>query len=177
MPVILSRTSRGDAHELIAANIASRAYHAPWLAPFTDMVGFEEWFAKHVTGPNIGFLARDQETRAIVGVVNLSDIVMGVFKSAYLGYYGMAAFARRGLMTEAVRQALRYGFDELGLHRVEANIQPENAASIALVRRLGFRQEGFSPEYLFINGDWQDCARWALLARELDPGAEAAGLS
>ena len=167
MPVILSRISRADADELIAANVASRAHHAPWLAPFTDMAGFEEWFARRVTGPNVGLLAREKESGGIVGVVNFSEIVLGVFRNAYLGYYGMAAFAGRGLMTMAVRQALRYGFDELGLHRVEANIQPGNAASIALVRRIGFRQEGLSPEYLFINGAWADCERWALLAPEL----------
>jgi ribosomal-protein-alanine N-acetyltransferase len=167
MTITLSRTTRADAGDLIAANIASRAYHAPWLQPFTDMAGFEEWYAKRVTGPNVGLLAREEKTGGIVGVVNLSEIVMGVFKSAYLGYYGMAAFAGRGLMTAAVRQAVWYGFTELGLHRVEANIQPGNTASIALARRIGFRREGFSPEYLFINGAWADCERWALLAREL----------
>jgi ribosomal-protein-alanine N-acetyltransferase len=170
MLISLALITRADAAELIAGNIASRAYHAPWLQPFTDMAGFEEWYAKRLTGPNVGLLAREMESGGIVGVVNLSEIVMGVFKSAYLGYYGMAAFAGRGLMTEAVRQAVRYGFAELGLHRVEANIQPGNAGSIALVKRIGFRQEGFSPEYLFVNGGWQDCERWALLAWELPAG-------
>jgi ribosomal-protein-alanine N-acetyltransferase len=69
-------------------------------------------------------------------------------------------------MTEAVRQALAYAFDEVGLHRLEANIQPGNARSIALVRRLGFRLEGFSPRYLKIDGEWRDHERWAMLADE-----------
>jgi ribosomal-protein-alanine N-acetyltransferase len=89
-------------------------------------------------------------------------------QSAYLGYYGMSNFARTGLMTEALRAAVAYAFSELGLHRVEANIQPGNTASTALVRRLGFKQEGLSPRYLRINGEWRDHERWALLADMLD---------
>ncbi|VWB80544.1 phosphinothricin acetyltransferase [Burkholderia metallica] len=67
-------------------------------------------------------------------------------------------------MTDAMRAAIGVAFDELGLHRVEANIQPGNHASIALVRRLGFTKEGFSPRYLRIGGEWRDHERWALLA-------------
>jgi [ribosomal protein S5]-alanine N-acetyltransferase len=67
-------------------------------------------------------------------------------------------------MTEALRAAVSHAFGDLGLHRLEANIQPGNVASIALVRRLGFQKEGFSPRYLRINGQWRDHERWALLA-------------
>ena len=98
--------------------------------------------------------------------MNFSQIFRKGFQNAYLGYYGMVAFAGRGLMTEAVRLATRYAFDELGLHRLEANVQPANTASIALIRRVGFRKEGFSPRYLRINGVWCDHERWALLADE-----------
>ena len=87
---------------------------------------------------------RARTSGAVVGVVNLNEIVGGVFQSAYLGYYGMAAFSRTGLMTEALRAAIGVAFGELGLHRLEANIQPGNHASIALVRRLGFTKEGFA---------------------------------
>ena len=71
------------------------------------------------------------------------------------------------LMTEAVRLAAAHAFGVLGLHRLEANIQPENLRSIALVKRLGFRLEGFSPRYLRIGGEWRDHERWALLAEEV----------
>jgi ribosomal-protein-alanine N-acetyltransferase len=167
-PKILIRPlARDDASELIAGHLASQSYHAPWAKPFTDAAGFEARYAKQVTGGYVILVARDAASHRIVGVVTISEIVLGVLQGGYLGYYGMAEFARRGLMTEAVRQAARYAFTELGLHRLEANIQPENTASIALVRRLGFRKEGFSPEYLFIDGAWRDCERWALLAWEL----------
>jgi ribosomal-protein-alanine N-acetyltransferase len=116
-----------------------------------------------VGGPNVSLIAREAASNGIVGVVNISEIAMGAFQSAYLGYYGMAQFGGKGLMTEALRTAIAFAFDELGLHRLEANIQPGNAASIALVRRLGFRQEGYSERYLKINGEWRDHERWALL--------------
>ncbi len=98
----------------------------------------------------------------LAGVINVSEIVRGPFQSAYLGYYAFAPHAGRGYMTEGLAQALRWIFGELRLHRVEANIQPGNAASRALARRLGFRREGLSPRYLKVGGRWRDHERWAL---------------
>jgi len=160
----IHRVIRADAAELIAANLASQDYHLPWVTSFTDQTGFDSWFARGLTGPNIGLVAREVASNNVVGVVNINEIVAGAFQSAYLGYYGMLNFARTGLMTEALRAAVGYAFNELGLHRLEANIQPRDTASIALVRRLGFRQEGLSPRYLRINGEWRDHERWALLS-------------
>jgi ribosomal-protein-alanine N-acetyltransferase len=166
--VSIALATRSDVTELIEANVASRAHHAPWTQPFTDREGFEEWFGGLITGANVGMVARDAQSSGIVGVINLSQIFRKGFQNAYLGYYGMVAFARRGLMTEAVRLATRYAFDEVGLHRLEANIQPGNVASIALAKRVGFRKEGFSRRYLQINGIWCDHERWALLADDGD---------
>jgi len=156
-----------DAVDLIQANIENQRFHAPWVEPFTDMDGFERWFSGLGSGQAVGMIARDTQTNGIVGVTNLSQIFRKGFQNAYLGFYGMAGYARRGLMAEAVRLTALYAFGDLGLHRLEANIQPENAASIALVRRVGFRREGFSPRYLQIGGVWRDHERWALLADEL----------
>ena len=69
-------------------------------------------------------------------------------------------------MKEGMTQVIRYAFDELGLHRLEANIQPGNEASIALARSVGFEYEGFSPRFLRINGEWCDHERWAVLAAD-----------
>lgn len=162
----LSRVTRADAADLIAANRANQSYHLPWVASFTDDAGFDAWFGRGLTGPNVNLIAREAASSRVVGVVNINEIVGGVFQSAYLGYYGMQEFSRKGLMTQALRAAIRFAFGDLGLHRLEANIQPENRASIALVQRLGFRQEGFSPRYLHIGGEWRDHERWALLADE-----------
>ncbi|MDF3084694.1 GNAT family N-acetyltransferase [Burkholderia sola] len=165
--ILLNRVARSDAADLIAGNRASRSHHLPWVDSFIDQAGFDQWFARCLTGPNVGFVARERASGAVVGVVNLNEIVGGVFQSAYLAYYGMADFSREGLMTDALRAAIDVAFGELGLHRLEANIQPGNHASIALVRRLGFRQEGFSPRYLRIGGEWRDHERWALLADDV----------
>jgi ribosomal-protein-alanine N-acetyltransferase len=160
----IHRVTRTDAAELIAANLANQDYHLPWVTSFTDQTGFDNWFARGLTGPNVGLVAREATSNKVVGVININEIVAGAFQSAYLGYYGMLNFARTGLMTEALRAAVGYAFSELGLHRLEANIQPGNTGSIALVRRVGFKQEGLSPSYLRINGEWRDHERWALLA-------------
>ena len=102
----------------------------------------------------------------LVGVVTVSEIVRGQFQNAYLGYYVFESFRRRGLMTAAVALVVTKAFRKLRLHRVEANIQPANVASIRLVRRLGFRKEGLSRRYLKINGKWRDHERWAVTREE-----------
>jgi ribosomal-protein-alanine N-acetyltransferase len=100
---------------------------------------------------------------AIVGVFTLSQIVRGMFHSAYLGYYAEQPYSAQGYMTDGMRLLVRHIFTKMRLHRVEANVQPENAASIALVKRSGFRLEGFSPRYLKVAGRWRDHQRWAIL--------------
>ena len=155
-----------DAAELVAANLASIDLHEPWVSPCRDHASFLGYLNRCDGDRSIGFIARERASGKIVGVVNLSEVVRGFFQSAYMGYYGMAGLNGRGLMGEAVRLVVTHAFGELGLHRVEANIQPGNERSRALVRRLGFRQEGFSPRYLKINGEWRDHERWAVLADE-----------
>jgi ribosomal-protein-alanine N-acetyltransferase len=162
--VVVRRVRRADAAELIALNRENVAYHAPWEKGFTDQARFDAWFERGLTGPHVSLIAREAATNDIVGVINLNEIVMRVFRSAYVGYWGYAHTGGRGLMTETLQIAVRVAFDELGLHRVEANIQPGNTRSIALVKRAGFTKEGFSPAYLFLDGAWRDHERWALLA-------------
>ena len=111
-----------------------------------------------------------EEDGAIAGVYNISQIFYGPLRSAYLGYYGFEPFAGRGYMREGLQLALRHAFGPMGLHRLEANIQPENRPSIALVSGAGFRLEGLSPRYLKIAGRWRDHERWAILAEEFHPG-------
>jgi len=102
----------------------------------------------------------------IIGVANLRQIFYGVFQNAYLGYYVDVNFAGQGLMSEGIQLVINYAFHTLGLHRIEANMQPGNIASINLVKRLGFTKEGFSRRYLKINQEWCDHERWALTAED-----------
>ena len=98
--------------------------------------------------------------------MSLSQIFRAGFQNAYLCYYVGAGYASHGYMTEALELLLNYAFRQLKLHRLEANIQPGNVASIALVKRAEFRKEGYSPRYLKISGRWQDHERWAILAED-----------
>ena len=77
-------------------------------------------------------------------------------------------------MHDGLRLVLRFAFGPLGLHRLEANIQPGNESSVALVRGAGFRLEGYSRRYLKIAGRWRDHERWAILA-DRARGAEGSG--
>jgi ribosomal-protein-alanine N-acetyltransferase len=164
--LLIERVQDCDGEALIAANRASVALHEPWVSPCRDRAGFETYLASCDGQRKIGFIARDRENGQIVGVVNISEIIRGPLQSAFLGYFGTEHFQGRGLMREALAWAIGHAFTVLDLHRLEANIQPGNAASLALVQRLGFRREGFSPRYLKIGGEWRDHERWALLTED-----------
>ena len=107
----------------------------------------------------------------LAGVINLNEIVRGLFQSAYLGCYAFLPHVGRGYMGEGLLLILHRAFGEMRLHRLEANIQPDNKASLAFFRRAGFRREGYSPRYLKIGGRWRDHERWALLAEEWREGS------
>jgi ribosomal-protein-alanine N-acetyltransferase len=101
------------------------------------------------------------------GVINITNVVLGPFRSGYLEYYVFAGFERQGIMSKGLIAVVRHAFQKLKLHRLEANIQPANLASIALVRGCGFVREGYSPRYLKIRGRWRDHERWALVASQM----------
>ena len=136
--------------------------HRGWVTPPTDAQAFAEWMRRCRQSAVQCFLVCRLDDGAIVGVFTLSQIVRRLFQSAYLGYYAHEPYASRGYMMEGMWLVLRHTFTTVKLHRVEANIQPENSASIALVKRSGFRLEGFPPRYLKIAGRWRDHQRWAM---------------
>ena len=112
-----------------------------------------------------GLLVIDRASNAIAGCFNINNIVRGSLLSASLGYYVTAHFAGRGYMREGLRLVVEHAFSHLGLHRLEANIQPENTRSIELVKRCGFAKEGVSPRFLFLDGAWRDHERWTRIDR------------
>jgi ribosomal-protein-alanine N-acetyltransferase len=162
--VALRTPTLADQDEFIARMRASRAVHRPWIAMPETPERYAQYVARAQDSRSAMFLACRVEDGAIVGFLNISEIVRGSLKGAFLGYGGVAEFAGQGYMTEAMRLVLREAFTRLGLHRLEANIQPENLPSIALAKRCGFELEGFSPRYLKIGGRWRDHERWAIRA-------------
>ena len=163
--VFLRQPAASDETELVALTRASRRLHHPWVSPPLDGVSFQMFLAR-ARRPNALALLACGGGGAILGVFSLSEIVRGALQGAYLSYYVGAPYARQGYMTEGMELLLRHAFRNLRLHRLEANIQPGNVASIALVKRCGFALEGFSPRYLKIRNRWRDHERWALLAED-----------
>lgn len=164
--VFLRAPSERDAAEFMALSRASARFHRGLVSPPTQSQQFADYLERCRRADSASFLICRTEDGAIAGAINLSQIFRSRFQNAYLGYYIGAPYAGRAYMTEALRLMLRYAFDELKLHRLEANIQPQNHASIALVKRAGFSREGFSRRYLKICGRWRDHERWAIIAED-----------
>jgi ribosomal-protein-alanine N-acetyltransferase len=162
--VYLRPPTARDRDEFIALMRVSRSFHRPWATAPTDDERFAAYLADSRRPDFEAMLLCRQDDLAILGFFNLSQIVRRSLQSAYLGYAAGQPYAGQGYMREGIQLVLRYGFGELKLHRIEANIQPGNHASIALARGAGFRREGFSPRYLKIAGRWRDHERWAMLA-------------
>ncbi|MEV6394293.1 GNAT family protein [Streptomyces sp. NPDC051907] len=154
-----------DGDEFTALAAESIAHHRPWLFPPLTAETYADYAARVIEEPNkAGFLVCERASGRIAGFVTVNDMVAGAFQSGAIAYGAFAHAVGRGLMGEGLGLVMRQAFGPLGLHRLEANIQPRNAASIALVRRAGFRLEGFSPDMLFIDGAWRDHERWAITA-------------
>ncbi|GAB1261749.1 GNAT family N-acetyltransferase [Aurantivibrio plasticivorans] len=134
----------------------SKELHLPWSYPPQDI-------KKCLNEEERYFLCLDDD-QTIVGTFNISGIVRGYFQSAYLGYEVFSPFQGKGYMREGLALLIDEAFGPLNLHRLEANIQPGNTASIKLVEGAGFTKEGFSKAYLNIGcKGWQDHERWALV--------------
>ena len=106
----------------------------------------------------------------LAGQLNVSSITWGSLSSATIGYWVGERFAGKSITPTAVALATDYCFYQLGLHRMEICIRPENAASLRVVEKLGFRYEGLRRRYIHINGDWRDHFCFGLVAEELPHG-------
>lgn len=151
-----------DQDEFVNLVAASRDLHHPWMFLPDNPRDFQVYAARfdHVNAESLLICVRD--TGAIAGIVNINTIIRGAFQNGSLGYAAFAPAAGRGYMTEGLGLIIRYAFSRLALHRLEAQIQPGNHASRRLVERLGFRNEGYSPGLLFIDGLWRGHDRWAI---------------
>ena len=154
-----------DAHAQRFALAArkSRSLHRAWVHPPITTNEAARLAANRQGPTDFGYLIREYETGEIAGFIEITNIVRGPFQSAYLGYYMFKGYERQGYMKWSLQIILQKAWRELKLHRLEANIQVGNEASIELVKSLGFHQEGYSPRYLKIGGRWRDHERWAIL--------------
>ena len=162
--VFLRTPAARDRDEFISLMRSSRSFHRPWATAPIDDERFSAYLADSRRPDFEAMVLCRHEDLAILGFFNLSQIVRRSLQSAYVGYAVGKPYAGQGYMREGIQLVLRYAFNELRLHRIEANIQPGNLASVALARGAGFRREGFSPRYLKIAGRWRDHERWAILA-------------
>ncbi|MFK4693463.1 GNAT family N-acetyltransferase [Streptomyces pristinaespiralis] len=170
--VALRRLTYGDAAEFTAAARRSKELHRPWLFPPLTPDDFAGFARRLIEDPaRAGFLVCERPAGRIAGYININNIVHGAFLCGAVGYGAFAHAVGRGLMGEGLRLLVAHAFaaSGLALHRLEANIQPGNTASLGLVRSVGFRLEGYSPDFLYIDGAWRDHERWAI-TREMTSG-------
>ena len=181
-PVELHPLRRRDAFEWSRVRLANEDWLRPW-EPTAPM----PWAERHSPaayramrravarrarlGTSLPFAVRVEGRLA--GQVTIDNIVRGVLRAGYLGYWIDRSFAGRGLASLAVALVCDHAFGPVGLHRVQADIRPENGPSQRLVERLGFQREGLLRRYLDIDGDWRDHYAYGLLAEDLPGGALA----
>jgi ribosomal-protein-alanine N-acetyltransferase len=164
MNVRVQRLGPGDAGELFAAIARSRTLHGDWVTPPASAEELRATLAQ--TGDGNARYGVRAEDGALAGVVNLTSIIRGPFQSCFLGYFALEPYEGHGYMRAGLTLVLDIAFGELGLHRVEASVQPGNVRSARLLQGLGFRREGHSPRYLMIGGEWRDHDHYALTAEE-----------
>lgn len=167
--VYLREPEPADGDEYIQRARESEKFHRGLVKMSKTPEGFANFLKRSQSAANACFLIIRAEDDAIAGMVNLTQIFYGPFCGAYLGYWLCAGFTGQGLMAEAIQLILRHAFRDLKLHRLEANIQPDNAPSIKVVKRAGFRKEGFSEKYLKVGGKWRDHERWAIVKENWKP--------
>ena len=181
-PVELHPLRRRDAAEWSRLRVANE----DWLSRWEPSNGLH-WRARHTPaayramrrvvarrarmGTSLPFALRVEGRLA--GQVTLDNIVRGALRSGYLGYWIDRSVAGRGMASLAVALVCDHACNQVGLHRVEADIRPENLPSQRLVERLGFQREGLLRRYLDIDGDWRDHISYALLAEDLPGGVLA----
>lgn len=161
MGVRLENPSLRRAEEFLAAVRGSMRLHRGLAAPPRTPAQYRAYVRRARQPASLAYLIC-LTNGELVGVININEIVRGSFQSGYLGYYAFVPHAGHGYMTAGMRLVLARAFGRHRLHRLEANVQPGNTASINLVTRLGFRREGFSPRYLKVAGRWRDHERWAI---------------
>lgn len=164
-----------DARVLEGELLANRAWLRKWEAsnPYAAMsfdtrASIRSLLIYSRSGGGLPFIV--EQNGELAGQLNVSSITWGSLSSATIGYWVSEKFAGQSVTPTAVALATDYCFYQLGLHRLEICIRPENKASLRVVEKLGFRYEGLRRRYIHINGDWRDHFCFGLTAEELSQG-------
>ena len=168
--VTLRRITADDEDEFTRLARASIKLHRPWIFLPEDPAEFADYLRYYESSEAESTLICVRESGAIAGFVTINDVVRGPYQRATVGYGAFAQAARRGYMSEGFGLVFRFAFGDLGLHRLEADIQPGNAASLRFAAKIGFRREGLSPGLIHIDGAWKDHERWAITSDMAGPG-------
>jgi [ribosomal protein S5]-alanine N-acetyltransferase len=172
--VFLRPPDRGDWQEWAQLRAESRDFLKPWEpswpADALSRAAFRRRVARYAadwrTDLGYSFFVFRRDDGRLVGGIGLTNVRRGVAETASLGYWIGERHARRGYAESALALALDFAFDRLRLHRIEAACLPHNAASRGLLRKAGFREEGYAKRYLCIDGEWQDHVLFAILREE-----------
>jgi ribosomal-protein-alanine N-acetyltransferase len=172
-PVILRPLRAKDRGQWEALRAENIEWLRPWEAtspePMTTGMAFRQLirhFDREATEGRLQPFVIETEGR-LVGQMHLFGIAWGSLRSACAGYWVAESFAGQGIVPFALAAACDHAFLVLGLHRVEVNIRPENVASLRVVEKLGFQEEGLRRRYLHIDGQWRDHRSFALITEDL----------
>lgn len=162
--VTLRRLTAADREEFLELVKASADFLHPWVYLPADEAKFDGYLQRFDGPVAECTLICIRESGAIAGCVTISDIIRGPYQRATVGYNAFVPSARQGYMSEGFGLVFRFAFGDLGLHRLEADIQPGNEPSLQFARKVGFRREGYSPGFICIGGSWKDHERWAIIS-------------
>jgi len=173
----LRAPDRNDWQQWAELRSASRAFLAPWEPTWSDdaltRAAFRRRLARYAlewhSDQGYSFLLFRLEDGALLGGISLTNVRRGVAESCSIGYWIGQRYARQGHMTEGLELTLKFAFERLRLHRLEAACLPHNAPSRGLLLKAGFREEGYAREYLCIDGKWQDHVLFGMIASEWRP--------
>jgi [ribosomal protein S5]-alanine N-acetyltransferase len=168
--VFLRYITHDDFEELLEMFLESRKIYKGLITPPLDRESFTVYVERNLDEANELFVICRNVDNKIVGAINLTQIFRKSFQNAYLGYSLGVKYVGNGFMTEAIKLVLGRAFKTLKLHRIEANVQPVNVASISVLKRAGFTKEGFSRRYLKIDKRWRDHERWAIIVEDWSKG-------
>lgn len=170
--LVLSTLRKNDIQKLLGFYERNIKFLEPWIPEYESgyytydyqirKLEFEKKLREAGSEYRFNIFKKDDPER-IIGNIAVSNIIRGIFQSAFIGYSVDEKENGKGIATEAIKGIIEFSFCDLMLHRLEANVIPSNKASIRVLEKLNFTEEGYSKNYLKINGKWQDHLRFALI--------------